>query len=391
MKLIICSLFISSVVCAASDRRSEQALSNPRKTIVEEPDCAEVRRLCGSLSENNDFLVLECIQSLAPVSLAMLNASCQHIIWQHTHELIEDANVKHLLSTACQSDLNTLNCPSSGGYLKCIVNNKEEIRSPACISLVLRLEGIAFADYRWIENFLEHCKSDIETLKCGRIDLDSLSQSSTIVCLQIHQQAIQDPCKREILKLTEIQADNIKLDRQLYRDCADDHLRYCQQFTPGSGRVFTCLLQLRQDKITPQCKKSLLRRQKLIAQDYRISKGFMRACKDDIKKTHCRRQKTSSDRNVRLAQVLLCLENVAKNGTALDQECEVEMMDHRKMLMEDYRLSPEIVDGCKIEIESFCNGLEAGGKTIHCLMEHARLRKKKRIGDVCQRAVSISE
>lgn len=79
-----------------------------------------------------------------------------------------------------------------------------------------------------------------------------------------------------------------------------------------------------------------------------------------------------------------------KNSTTLDQECEVEMMDHRKMLMEDYRLSPEIVDGCKGEIERFCNGLEAGGKTIHCLMEHARMRKNNnRIGDVCQRAVSV--
>lgn len=120
----------------------------------------------------------------------------------------------------------------------------------------------------------------------------------------------------------------------------------------------------------------------------------MRACKEDVKKTHCRRQ-TSSDKNIRLAQILLCLENVAKNGTALDADCEAEMMDHRKMLMEDYRLSPEIVDGCKAEIEGFCNGLEAGGRTIHCLMEHARFGKKRkdaqdRTGDVCQRAVSIN-
>lgn len=79
---------------------------------------------------------------------------------------------------------------------------------------------------------------------------------------------------------------------------------------------------------------------------------------------------------------------MAKNGT-VDPDCEVEMMEHRKMLMEDYRLSPEIMDNCKEEIEKYCNGLEVGGKTIHCLMDHVRLRNvKKRVRDVCQRAVS---
>lgn len=388
MKLVVCSLLLLNFVYASEHRL--EPTKEKQKTIIDEPVCEEVRRLCGSLSENSDILVLECIQSLDPGSLARLNTSCQHIIWQHTHDLIDNKNVEKLLSTACGSALDVFNChrnAANGEYLKCVINNREEIRNVPCLSLVLRLENIAFADYRWIQNFLEHCNTDINRLQCGRVDPDNLGQSSTLLCLQTNN-VMQDMCRKEILKLSEIQADNIKLDRQLYADCADDHLRYCQQFTPGSGRVFSCLLQLRQDKIRPECKKSLLRRQKLIAQDYRISKGFMRACKEDIKKTHCRRQ-TSNDRNIRLAQVLLCLENIAKNGTVLQPECEVEMIDHRKMLMEDYRLSPEIVDGCKSEIESFCNGLEAGGKTIHCLMEHARLRKKKRIRDICQRAVSI--
>lgn len=185
-----------------------------------------------------------------------------------------------------------------------------------------------------------------------------------------------------------MQADNIKLDQQLYIACAQDHMRYCQQFTPGTGRVFSCLLQLRSDKISPQCRKNILRREKLISQDVNTSKTFMKACREDIKKSHCRKQ-TSNERTVRLSQVLLCLENISKNGSTLDPQCEVELLDYRKMLMEDYRLSPEIVNGCKDEIERFCNGLEVGGKTIHCLMDHARLRNvKKRIGDVCQRGVS---
>jgi Golgi apparatus protein 1 len=66
------------------------------------------------------------------------------------------------------------------------------------------------------------------------------------------------------------------------------------------------------------------------------------------------------------------------------------MIEHRKILMEDYRLSPEIVTGCSEDINNFCNTLEVGGKTIHCLMEHARLKKRKgRVSAPCQRAVSL--
>lgn len=62
------------------------------------------------------------------------------------------------------------------------------------------------------------------------------------------------------------------------------------------------------------------------------------------------------------------------------------------MLMEDYRLSPEIVSGCSDDIRRYCNSLEVGGKTIHCLMEHARpKRRRDKVSPLCQRAVSFSE
>lgn len=114
----------------------------------------------------------------------------------------------------------------------------------------------------------------------------------------------------------------------------------------------------------------------------------MKACKDEIKKYHCRRQ-TSEDKPIRLAQVLLCLEGLVRNGTKIDEACEAEMRDHRKMLMEDFRLSPEIVSGCSLEIKKFCTELEVGGKTIHCLMKVARIDNGRNIRLVCERTVGF--
>jgi golgi apparatus protein 1 len=62
-----------------------------------------------------------------------------------------------------------------------------------------------------------------------------------------------------------------------------------------------------------QCAEQLGRRQKLISADFKVSRGLARACKDDIKLYHCRRD-VSDDKDTRLAQILLCLEGAMHNG-----------------------------------------------------------------------------
>jgi Golgi apparatus protein 1 len=124
-----------------------------------------------------------------------------------------------------------------------------------------------------------------------------------------------------------------------------------------------------------------------MAQDFRISRGFAKACKEDIKQNHCRKG-TSDDKDIRLAQILLCLEAAHKNNTKLLPDCLAEIFDHRKMLMDDYKLSPEIIIDCNDELNRFCQETE-GAQTIHCLMEHAKPRRKKelRVSPQCLRAV----
>lgn len=365
------------------------------KSIVDEEVCSEVISICNNLSEHDDLLILECLLATNPSRLRGLKTDCQHIIWDHARKLIGDDNVKNLLKQVCGSELQELNCRSeSGNYLKCALSNIKDIQSQECSQVLFRLENVAFADYKWMSNFFDHCSDDINATKCGRFDPDNFSQQKTISCLQDNILSVKDACKREIFLLAEIQSNNIKLDAQLYMDCANDHSRYCSQFTPGTGRIIPCLMkQLYFDpiRIDPKCRQQLFRRQKLIAQDFRVSKGLIKACKDDIKKTHCRKQ-TSNDKTVRLAQILLCLENVMKNGTKIESECESEIIDHRKMLMEDYRLSPEIVNDCKNETQLYCKGYAYGGKTIHCLMQQALKQgnsENLRLSERCLRAVSL--
>ncbi|XP_060516634.1 Golgi apparatus protein 1 [Cylas formicarius] len=383
----VCTLF-TLLLCVLS-AELQQARHEASQTIMDISQCSSLKSQCNTIKENDDLSFLECVQSLHPKEVDGLSATCQTVIWKLTNNVISNENVMNLVASPCRNDMNNLKCTiSDGNFLKCLTNGKDGVENEECRDIILRLENVAFTDNHFIDSFLKECEKDVTELQCGKIDSQGMTQLKTVSCLQENILKVSDRCKKEVFKLTELQSDNIKLDRQLYLDCAEDHSRYCSQFAPGSGRVFHCLARQDPSKLGFKCKQNLLRRKKIISQDYRVSKGLMRACREDIKRTHCRRQ-TSSDKTVRLAQILLCLENISKNGSGVSSDCQAEMIEHRKMLMEDYRLSPEIVDNCKGEISYFCNGVDNGGKTIHCLMDHARnsMHKDHNFDKKCQKAL----
>ncbi|XP_066137894.1 Golgi apparatus protein 1 [Euwallacea fornicatus] len=368
MMLYYFSYLILPILCIKSN--------NVFQSLLDKPPCSNMKRFCTNQQASDDLSVLECLHSLHPDDLATLSKECQQIVWSATSNLIKDNNViNSLVLPMCRSDVDRLSCrrdPADNmAYFRCLATDKENIEDSTCQDMVRRMENVAFTDYKFLAKFLKHCEEDVKQLNCGVIDSQGLSQIGTIACLQSQILKVNDNCKKEVFKLSELQADNIRLDQQLYIDCAEDYSRYCSQFNTGSGRIFHCLTRQDPNKLNFKCKNSLFRRESLISQDYKVSKGLMRSCRDDIKKSHCRKQ-TSSDRTIRLAQILLCLENIGKNGTKVSSDCEAELVEHRRMLMEDFRLSPEIVDKCKKETTHYCRGYETGGKTIHCLMKHAR-------------------
>ena len=351
-------------------------------------------RLCDEINRNNDELILlECIQRLKPMQISGIDDECRQAIWEYILNITNNYNIERLAKKTCGKELDSFDCSSSGdkhgAYLSCLIDKRETVKDPDCIAYIRRLEWIAVSDFRIITPFSSDCESDIRTFKCDKIQpYRDISQGQILACLQEHVNELQLLCKRHIFHVSEMQAEDVNLDRQLYIACSQDRLRFCSDVMPGSGQVYKCLMQHKTDRsMTPVCQEQLTRRGKLIASDYRVSKGLVKACKDDIKNNHCRRP-IFEDKNIRLAQILLCLESAVKNGSKIDGNCQAEMFDHRKLLMEDYRLSPEIVDGCANDITTFCNGLEVGGATIHCLMEHTRTRKRKsRVSTKCQKAL----
>jgi len=76
----------------------------------------------------------------------------------------------------------------------------------------------------------------------------SQSQSDTLACLQVHIDNLSPKCQKQVLHLSELQSANIHLNQQLYLACGRDVRRVCPDVHPGSGEVYTCLLQYKSDR-----------------------------------------------------------------------------------------------------------------------------------------------
>lgn len=369
-------------------------------SLLNAHECQDLASLCSHVKVDDDLSVLECIQTLQSSQLESLPDECQSQIWTQTRNIISDEIVAELTKKACNKQSQKfIGCkPESknGVYLACLVEKLDDIKEgSACQNIIQRLQSIAFTDFHLIVNFMDDCAEDVELHTCGRLNADreKVSQGETIACLQENINSLRDKCKKRVLRVSEQQSDNLKLDHQFFLACAADSIRFCPEERPGSVGVFKCLVKPKHRvELTSKCRDQIIRRDKLLAHDYKISRGLARACHEDIKINHCRRG-VSNDKNVRLAQILLCLESVVKNGTKLSDECQVEINEHRQMLMMDYQLSPEILTGCADDIPKFCGDIgvhsSAGGEIIHCLMEHARQKRRRdrRITSTCQRAI----
>jgi Golgi apparatus protein 1 len=108
-----------------------------------------------------------------------------------------------------------------------------------------------------------------------------------------------------------------------------------------------------------------------------VSHGLAKMCRADIKEYKCRHEQLSKRREVRLAQILLCLEEAINDGRPVSGPCQAEMLEHRKALLDPLGLSPELIVDCEDDIHRVCmkDQRYRGRPTLECLMDLAAASK----------------
>uniref|UniRef100_A0A8C2IP22 Golgi apparatus protein 1 n=1 Tax=Cyprinus carpio TaxID=7962 RepID=A0A8C2IP22_CYPCA len=367
--------------------------------LAEEAACREdVSRNCPKHSWNNNLAVLECLQDRKDVRKPSLYAN---------KSLCTETNfylrLYHRL-TIIQVCLQIKECAAEErgkGYLvSCLVEHRTNISEYQCSQYITKMTSIVFSDYRLICGFMDQCKDDINKLHCGSVNTgekDIHSQGEVIACLekglvseaeeQPGQYTIKEDCKKSIMRVAELSSDDFHLDRHLYFACREDREHFCENTPAGEGKVYKCLFNHKfEESMSEKCKDALSTRQKLIAQDYKVSYSLAKACKPDLRKYRCNMDTAMPRaREAKLSYLLLCLGAAVHRGQTVSGECQGEMLDYRRMLMEDYSLSPEIVLHCRGEIDTHCSGLHHKGRTLHCLMRVSR--DKGILEGHCQKAL----
>ncbi|KAK7800744.1 hypothetical protein U0070_014917, partial [Myodes glareolus] len=317
-----------------------------------------------------------------------ISSDCNHLLWNYKLNLTTDPKFESVAREVCKSTISEIKeCaeePVGKGYMvSCLVDHRGNITEYQCHQYITKMTAIIFSDYRLICGFMDDCKNDINILKCGSIRLgekDAHSQGEVVSCLEkglVKEAEEKEPkiqvselCKKAILRVAELSSDDFHLDRHLYFACRDDRERFCENTQAGEGRVYKCLFNHKfEESMSEKCREALTTRQKLIAQDYKVSYSLAKSCKSDLKKYRCNVENLPRSREARLSYLLMCLESAVHRGRQVSSECQGEMLDYRRMLMEDFSLSPEIILSCRGEIEHHCSGLHRKGRTLHCLMK----------------------
>ncbi|XP_013200649.1 Golgi apparatus protein 1 [Amyelois transitella] len=353
--------------------------------------CAALEKQC---LQTDDLALLSCALNTTRSNKTQVNFQCQHKVWTREAQFLDLTFLNLKLRQPCQDEPLIMDCLGPGeNAIDCILKKKSSVRSKVCWRMINKIESLIFNDWQITINFIKYCNDDIQTHSCGRIppDPNSLSQTQTIKCLQNKEQLLRPECVSEISALNEIMYSTLQLDKLVFAACKPDQIMFCPDELPRSWSMYKCLVNNKNDdRMTKRCQDQLFYDQRGVVMNYKMSRGLVKACKDDIKKYRCRKG-VVEDKDVRLAQILFCLENESRNNSTISANCLREMIDHRRMLMNDYRLSPELMQNCANDITTLCKGVETGGRTIHCLMDHARPRKRKekRISIACQKSLEV--
>ncbi|XP_035770062.1 Golgi apparatus protein 1-like [Neolamprologus brichardi] len=358
------------------------SLSRRRSTgwkLAEEAVCRDdLTRLCPKHSWNNNLAVLECLQDRKEDS--EIAAECNHLLWNYKLNLTTDPKFESVAVEVCKTTISEIKeCAAEElgkGYLvSCLVDHRGNITDYQCNQYITKMTTIVFSDYRLICGFMDKCRDDINALKCGSISTGEKVRRRD-VGLQRKKLVVFDEC---CLVIGGEAADVL-------------WSRWSNICTlAGEGRVYKCLFNHKfEDSMSERCREALTTRQKLIAQDYKVSYSLAKACKSDLRKYHCNVDTSMPRaREARLSYLLLCLESAVHRepGSSSIFYCVCAFAPKRQLQVliclshpvSLLRLDPILYKKCQSDASRLCHThgwnetseLMPPGAIFSCLYRHA--------------------
>lgn len=197
--------------------------------------------------------------------------------------------------------------------------------------------------------FMHRCQSEIaDHCASTKNKLDVVFCLSEMVLndtLLSHDQRVKRRCREQLrFELLQIN-ENINLDPELASSCQSDIEKFCSDVKSGKGEVIECL-RSNEQKVEPQCRTKLFKREKIESIDERVDYGLQQSCKRAIEK-FCHVDSTIS--------IVDCLrKKLLERG--LGQRCRKVVINRIVTQNKDIRLNPNLYKSCDAEISTHCRG-----------------------------------
>lgn len=137
------------------------------------------------------------------------------------------------------------------------------------------------------------------------------------------RQELDPKCQEEELRISELQARDVRLRPKLMKLCGEEMVEFCDGVKPGGGRMFNCLLEnVQQPTFGTMCKAEILKREDRAKDDYRLDAGVSQACAADVSQ-YCSDEETKASGH---AEVLGCMvDRMVDPAVELAEDCEKQM------------------------------------------------------------------
>lgn len=205
--------------------------------------CGPIEKKCQVFEEGLE--ILSCAINNSHNNKSQVPFTCQHRIWSHQAELLDNNLLDFKLREPCQDEPTILECLKPEEYaIDCVLKKKPIVKNKICWRMINKIESLIFNDWQITNNFLKICFDDIQAHTCGRIPPDprALSQTQTLKCLQSKDLHLKPECQSEIAVLNDLKYSSLALDKIVFAACHVDQSVFCPDEVPASWRMYKCLL-----------------------------------------------------------------------------------------------------------------------------------------------------
>ncbi|GJP32519.1 hypothetical protein CLOM_g17147 [Closterium sp. NIES-68] len=359
----------------------------------------EMQRLCKDQPDT-----IKCLQD--KVEDADMGKACRDEVKKDVQRAAEDYRLNFRLNRECFSDVQHLcmhSCDAAlesggtesgvtcgGATLKCLTENERKLSSKTCRQELFYFKKRMVADISLDIPLQMACKTDVEK-KCG----GERDHSKALACLRGKRDELTEECKEEELRLSEMEASDIRLTPTLMNACGLELNHFCRGVQPTAGLAFRCLqMSINEVGMSVACKAEVDLQTFRQSSYYKLDAALAEQCQGDVDAL-CRGIDEGKEGH---SLVLQCLVDHQANLTG---RCLTETAYAVRMALWMYHREADLVKPCNAVVDSLCanrtgaggagsagkaeEGVGEAGLVGQCLLEQPR----EKLGEECGRLVGL--